>query len=67
MTPVENMPDWLRPLSNFTPVRHFVEIMRGVLLKDAGFWELSPQLAALAGLGLTVYWTAAYMLRRSLS
>lgn len=66
MTPVENMPQWLQPLSGFTPVRHFVEIMRGVLLKDAGFWELSPQLAALAGMGLAVYGSAAYALRRNL-
>ncbi len=67
MTPVENMPQWLQPLSGFTPVRHFVEVMRGVLLKDAGFWELSPQLAALAGMGLAVYASAAYALRRNLS
>jgi len=67
MTPVENMPQWLQPLSGFTPVRHFVEIMRGVLLKDAGFWELSPQLAALAGMGLVVYAGAAFALRRNLS
>jgi ABC-2 type transport system permease protein len=67
MTPVENMPSWLQPLSGFTPVRHFVEIMRGVLLKDAGFWELSPQLAALAGMGLAVYASAAYALRRNLT
>jgi ABC-2 type transport system permease protein len=66
MTPVENMPQWLQPLSGFTPVRHFVEIMRGVLLKDAGFWDLSPQLAALAGMGLVVYASAAYALRRNL-
>ncbi len=66
MTPVENMPQWLQPASGFTPVRHFVEVMRGVLLKDAGFWELSPQFAALAGMGLVVYGSAAYALRRSL-
>ncbi|MFH2005766.1 MAG: ABC transporter permease [bacterium] len=67
MTPVENMPPWLQPLSGFTPVRHFVEIMRGVLLKGAGFWEISAQLAALAGMGLAVYASAAFVLRRSLS
>jgi ABC-2 type transport system permease protein len=66
MTPVENMPQWLQPLSGFTPVRHFVEIMRGVLLKDAGFWELSPQLGALAGMGLAVYGSAVWAMRRNL-
>jgi ABC-2 type transport system permease protein len=67
ITPVENMPTWLQPLSGFTPVRHFVEIMRGVLLKDASLMDLSAQFVGLAGMGLAVYATAAYVLRRSLA
>jgi len=67
VTPVENMPAWLRPLSGFTPVRHFVEILRAVLLKDASASELSAQLVALAGLGIATYSTSAYLLRRRLT
>jgi ABC-2 type transport system permease protein len=67
MTPVDNMPDWMRPLSGLTPVRHFVEILRAVLLKDASFTDLSAQFAALAGLGIVIYATSAYFLRRSLA
>ena len=64
ITPVENMPAWLRPLSGLTPVRHFVEVLRAVLLKNAGFTEMAAQLVALGGMGLAVYALAAYVLRR---
>ena len=66
MTPVENMPVWLQPLSGLTPVRHFVEIMRAVLLKDATAVELSAQLVALGGMGVVVFAASAYLLRRRL-
>lgn len=66
MTPVQNMPDWLQPLSTVDPVRHFVEVMRAVLLKGAGIGDLLPQLAAMAGIGLTVFLTAAMVLYRRL-
>lgn len=67
MTPVENMPTWLQPLSGFTPVRHFVEILRAVLLKDASFAELQAQFVALAGMGVVVFVAASQLLRRRLT
>ncbi len=67
MTPVENMPAWLQPLSGFTPVRHFVEIMRAVMLKDAHFHELYAQFVALAGMGVVVFFAASQLLRRRLT
>ncbi len=35
--PVENMPLWLQHLTWVNPVRHFVEVVKGVFLKDASF------------------------------
>jgi ABC-2 type transport system permease protein len=67
ITPVENMPEWLQPLTTLTPVRHFVEIMRAVLLKGAGAADLAAQFVALAGLGIVFYGTSAVILRRRLS
>jgi ABC-2 type transport system permease protein len=66
-TPVANMPWWLQPFSAFTPVRHFVEILRAVLLKGASFGDLQAQFAALAGIGLAVLALAVVVLRRRLS
>jgi ABC-2 type transport system permease protein len=67
ITPVENMPAWLQPLTTLTPVRHFVEIMRAVLLKGASFSDLAAQFVALAGLGISLYGVSALILRRRLA
>jgi ABC-2 type transport system permease protein len=39
-TPVESMPDWAQQLNTLNPVKYFVEFMRLVLLKGAGFAEI---------------------------
>ena len=67
ITPVENMPAWLRPLTVLNPVRHFVEVMRAVLLKAASIEEIASQLVALLGLGVAIFASAALLLRRKLA
>src|SRR5262249_48923656 len=47
-TPVEAMPEWMRPVAEFNPVYHFAVISRGVLLKGVGADVLYPHLIALA-------------------
>lgn len=54
MTPIENMPAWIRTLTYLNPVRYFVEVLRGVLLKGAGFEDLAVQFAALACFGTAI-------------
>jgi ABC-2 type transport system permease protein len=39
-TPTESMPEWARWLNTLNPVKYFVEFMRLVLLKGAGFQEI---------------------------
>lgn len=67
ITPIANMPEWLQPLTAFNPVRHFVEVMRAVMLKGASFGDLLPQLAALAGMGLSIFGLAVLKLSRKLA
>ena len=33
-TPVENMPTWLQPVSNFMPIKFMLIISKGIFLKD---------------------------------
>ncbi|MBM4321872.1 MAG: ABC transporter permease [Deltaproteobacteria bacterium] len=66
VTPVENMPSWLQPFTVLDPTRHFVEVMRAVLLKDASLPEVGAQLVAMAGLGITVFAGSAALLRSKL-
>lgn len=47
LTPIEAMPEWLQPVTLLNPVRHFVTVARGVLLKGAGLDELWPNLLVL--------------------
>jgi ABC-2 type transport system permease protein len=54
MTPIRGMPGWLQVITWLNPVRHFAEVMRGVLMRGAGFADLWFQLAFLAALGVGV-------------
>lgn len=56
LTPIESMPDWTQVITYANPLRYYIEVMRGVYLKGAGFADLMPQFWALlsfaAGLGV---------------
>jgi ABC-2 type transport system permease protein len=67
VSPVSSMPAWLRPLTALLPMRHFLEIMRGCLLKGAGFADLAPQLLALAVLGVGILWASVARFRKRLA
>jgi ABC-2 type transport system permease protein len=43
-TPIESMPAWAQFLTQFNPIRYFVEVMRMVLLKGATLSDIFPQL-----------------------
>jgi len=49
--PIDNMPEWIQPLTYAIPLRYFLVIIRGVFLKGIGLDILWPQMIALAGLG----------------
>jgi ABC-2 type transport system permease protein len=46
-TPIESMPHWAQVMTMFNPVRHFVDIMRRIMLKGAGIQEISLPLGIL--------------------
>jgi ABC-2 type transport system permease protein len=46
-TPVDSMPRWVQLLSELNPVRHFVSIARGILLKGAGPRDVARPLGIL--------------------
>jgi ABC-2 type transport system permease protein len=54
MTPIASMPGWARVLTELNPVKHFLIIMRGILLKGAGLADLWRPLVVLAVMGVTV-------------
>lgn len=66
MTPIEAMPSWLQPLTLVNPMRHFVEVSRSILLRDAGFVDVTHQLAMLWISGGVLLVLATLRFRRKL-
>ena len=64
MTPVRSMPEWLSPFTLVNPLRHYAEILRGVLLRGATATDLYPQLLALALMGSVICAVAAQRFRK---
>jgi ABC-2 type transport system permease protein len=55
--PIDTMPEFFQQLTLINPLRHFLEIVRGIFLKGSGLRELWPQfltLMGMAGAGLVV-------------
>ncbi|HEX8850990.1 MAG TPA: ABC transporter permease [Gemmatimonadaceae bacterium] len=63
-TPVRSMPGWAQWVSWFTPVQHFVTIMRAVLLKGAGIRDVFGELLVLAVYGMVVFGVAVRQYRK---
>lgn len=43
-TPIESMPKWAQIITEFNPIKYFVEVVRMVMLKGSGFMDILPQL-----------------------
>ena len=52
--PIENMPGWIQPITYLIPLRYYITILRGVILKGEGFFQLIPETAALLGIGIFI-------------
>ncbi len=64
MVPVESMPRPLQIASLVSPLRHYMEVIRGVFLKGAGLADLWPQALALLGIGVVLFGSAVIAFRR---
>jgi ABC-2 type transport system permease protein len=62
--PLESTPKILQAISYLFPARYMIVISRGVFLKGAGFPELWPQLALLAGYSALVIFIASVLYGR---
>lgn len=60
MVPVKNMPPLLQAIAGIVPLRYYLEIVRGVMLKGAGLDVLGQDVLALMVLCVLV-WTVAFL------
>jgi ABC-2 type transport system permease protein len=66
-TPIESQPDWLQPITNLLPSRHFVSFGQAIVFKGAGIDIVWPEFAALTILGLVLLALSLANFRRSLA
>jgi ABC-2 type transport system permease protein len=64
-TPVDSMPDWAQRVAEANPVKHFVFIMRSVLMRGAGLETVGPPMLGLAAGGVAVLTLAVLRYRKS--
>jgi len=65
--PVENMPKILQWISAVIPARHMVHLLRGIMLKGAGFSDLWPDFLAMAIFAVVIIAMANARFRRKVA
>ena len=66
-TPVDNMPEWLQTVTLANPIRHFLVIIRGVMLKNVSFPDVSPNLAAMLLISVCTLSIGVWLFKRRLN
>jgi len=64
--PIDNMPQWLQPITYLIPLRYYITILRGVILKGTSFIELLPEMGMLLLLGLLILFASVLRFRKRL-
>jgi ABC-2 type transport system permease protein len=59
-TPVRSMPEWAQWMAQLNPVKHFIEIMRAVLLKGATLRDIARPVGILAVFGVVAMTLAVW-------
>jgi ABC-2 type transport system permease protein len=66
-TPVDSMPEWAQRVAEANPVKHFVGVMRAVLVRGAGWETVARPIAGLAAAGVVVLALAVLRYRKSVA
>ncbi len=51
-TSIDSMPQWAQYVTWFNPVSYFIEVMRLVILKGSGFWDIDRHLLVIVGFAI---------------
>ena len=54
MFPFRGMPEWAQVIGNALPLTHFLVIVRGILLKGSGFFDVWREIIPILGFMLVV-------------
>ena len=48
MFPFRGMPEWAQHIGSVLPITHFLRIVRGIMLKGNGWFEVAPEVGKMA-------------------
>ena len=60
-TPIANMPQWMQYVTYINPMRYFMEVVRGIMMKGSGFTSLLSDIYPLFIYGTVIFSIAAAM------
>lgn len=66
MFPFRGMPEWAQWLGNLLPMTHFVVIVRGILLKGNGFFDVWREVIPILGFMIVVLYIGVKRYRKTL-
>jgi ABC-2 type transport system permease protein len=66
-TPVENMPSWLIPATDFISLKYFLLLLKGVFLKDISFEIAIELILPMFALGIVSLILATWMFRKKVT
>ncbi len=64
--PIENMPQWIQPVTYLIPLRYYITILRGVILKGDGLLQLLPETLTLLAIGVVILTASSLRFRQRL-
>ena len=64
-TPVESMPRWAQQLDMINPLYYLIRIIRNVVLKGSGLFDMTRELAYLSIYGLVMFLMAVWRYRKT--
>ena len=67
MTPIESQPEWLQPLTNLLPSRHYMSYAQAIVFRGAGLDIVWREFLAVAVLGSIFLASSILLFRRSIT
>ena len=64
--PIQNMPDTVKTCTEFNPMRHFVTIVREIVIKGTPFSALLKEFFILLGTGVTLFSLSVFSFRKKI-
>lgn len=64
-TSTDSMPDWAKAISSFTPVTHFISVVRLIVLKGSSFADVKTELLYLIGFAIALNGFAIWNYRKT--